>query len=315
MAAPDTLTSVEREWLASVRSVGGLQDLRALLDVEGAHDAYFAAKDGWRRLRGAELSADPDAVDEEGVPGARVLLGDTTYHVHGVTHADTDAERWFLREHAPSWVEEGAAVYCEQGIRRMYFADVGGVCAMDDYRWAMERCRALDIESNVDGFPSTTVDAIVEDVSSLAAQFRETAFSLIEENRDVYGEAFAAALGDVAAGFLMSHENVATAQDYDSFALSTRAAENPGRLAELQRYYERAFLPQPIEREWLRRHDPEMELVTHARNARMADYAVYHSDLATDVHLVVGAAHQPGIRYYLERHRDGNRALDGFEPV
>jgi hypothetical protein len=179
----------------------------------------------------------------------------------------------------------------------------------------MERCRALDIESNVEGFPSTTVDAIVEDVSSLAAQFRETAFSLIEENRDVYGEAFAAALGDVAAGFLMSHEHVATAQDYDSFALSTRAAENPGRLAELQRYYERAFLPQPIEREWLRRHDPEMELVTHARNARMADYAVYHSDLATDVHLVVGAAHQPGIRYYLERHRDGDRALDGFEPV
>ncbi|MEF8774370.1 MAG: hypothetical protein V5A37_06600, partial [Halobacteriales archaeon] len=79
--------------------------------------------------------------------------------------------------------------------------------------------------------------------------------------------------------------------------------------------YETAFLPPPIEREWLRRHDPELELVTHARSERQADYAVYHNDDAREVHLVVGAAHQPGVTYYLERHRDGHRSASEFEPV
>ena len=69
----------------------------------------------------------------------------------------------------------------------------------------------------------------------------------------------------------------------------------------------------PLEREWLRRHDPELEVVSHGRSERMADYAVAEGGDA--VPLVVGAAHQPGIVYYLERHRDGGRQLEGFEVV
>jgi len=319
---PDPLTAAERDRLAAIRGADSLAELVAASDAEGAHDAYFEAKADWRELRGRELAAADDdgpagergpVVEDGGVPGARVTVDGTTVHVHGVTHADTDAERAFLREHLVPRLDAGASVYCEQGIRRMYFDDVEGVCAMDDYRWAMARCRELDVESTLAEFPGTPIDQLVEDVGGLAAQFREAAFSLIHDNRDVYGDEFAAALGDVAAAFLMSHENVGTGRDFESFARSRRAAEAPADLAALQRYYERAFLPQPLEREWLRRHDPELELVTHARNARMADYALAHAADDGEVHLVVGAAHQPGVRYYLERFRDGERDLEGFE--
>jgi hypothetical protein len=108
---------------------------------------------------------------------------------------------------------------------------------------------------------------------------------------------------------------MATGEDFASFVLARRAAENPERLGALQRYYETAFLPQPVEREWLRRHDPELEAVSHARNERMADYVVFHADGEETVHLIVGAAHQPGVVYYLERHRDGLRDVEGFDLV
>jgi hypothetical protein len=309
---PNPLAPADRERIERIRAADSLADLVALVDADDEHDAYFAVKEDWRELRGAELAAKPPAV---GLPGVSVTVGDTTFHVHGVTHADTEAEQAYLREHVRSLLNAGAAVYCEQGIRSMYFEDVPAVCTVDDYRWAMRRCEELPVDSHLDGFPGSSVDELVEDVTSMAAQFREATFSLIEDNADLYGEAVADVLGDVAAEFLMSHENVATGQDFTSFALSERAAEDPTRLGELQRYYERTFLPQPLEREWLRRHDPELELVTHARNARMADYLVYHADAADEVHLVTGAAHQPGVRYYLEQHRDGERDLEGFQPV
>lgn len=55
-------------------------------------------------------------------------------------------------------------------------------------------------------------------------------------------------------------------------------------------------------------------LVTHARNERMAEYVMYHAEDETNVHVIVGAAHQPGVRYYLEAFRDGEKTLTGFEP-
>jgi hypothetical protein len=309
---PDPLAPGERDRIERFRAADELADLVELVGAADEHDAYFAAKEDWRDLRGAELDAEPPA---RGLPGTSVSVGDTIFHVHGVTHAGTDAERDYLREHVEPLLDGGAAVYCEQGIRSMYFDDLPGVCEVDDYRWAMRRCKELPVDSHIEEFPNSAVDDLVEDVTTVAAQFREATFSLIEDNTEVYGEDVADVLGDVAAAFLMSHENVATGQDFASFALSERAAENPTRLGELQRYYERSFLPQPLEREWLARHDPELELVTHARNARMADYIVYQADDADDVHLVTGAAHQPGVRYYLEAHRDGERDLEGFQPV
>ena len=44
----------------------------------------------------------------------------------------------------------------------------------------------------------------------------------------------------------------------------------------------------------------------------MADYAVSHHGDADAVHLVVGAAHGPGVAYYLRRHRDGERTVEAF---
>ena len=304
----DALSSAERERFETLRSVDSLAELVHVTGADTEHDAYFAGKREWRALKEKLLPAAERSDDH--LPGDAVVVDGRRFVVHGVTHADTDAERAHLREHVGEFLEDGAIVYCEQGIRSMYLSDVPDVRAMDDYRWALERCRELAVDSHLsDGF-----DGLREDLTSVAGQFREAAYSLVHSGSDLYGEEFAAALGDVAADFLMSHEDVARAREFEAFALSRRAAENPATLAELQRYYETAFLPMPLEREWLRRHDPELEVISHGRSERMADYAVYHGEADT-VHLVVGAAHQLGTVYYLERHRDGHRRLEGFEVV
>jgi len=310
---PEDRSGLERERLAALRSARSLAELVALTATDDEHEAYFAAKAEWRELRGREGGLVDIGVDD-GLPGARVRVDGHEFLVHGVTHSGTPTERTHLRGHATDWLDSGAAVYCEQGIRSMYFEDLPAVCEMDDYRWAMAECRKLDVDSHVEGLSPAEFDGLAEQVDSLAATFREAAFSLVDAGGDVYGERFRAALGDVAAAFLTSHEDAATAEDFQSFTLSRRAARNPDRLADLQRYYERSFLPQPVEREWLRRHDPELEVMTHARNERMADYALAHAGTATTVHLVVGAAHQPGVRYYLEAVRDGRREST-YEPV
>jgi len=308
----DGLAPADRERLAALRSARSLDDLVDLTDASDEHGAYFAAKAEWRDLRGRELAATEPASTP--LPGARVDVDGRTFLVHGITHAGTAAERSLLREHAREWLDAGAAVYCEQGVRSIYFEGYPSVCEMDDYRWAMAECRRLGIDSHVEGIPVEEFDGLAEQVDSLAGALREAAFSLVHAGGDVYGDRFRAALGDVAGAFLTSHEDAATAEDFRSFTLSRRAAWDPRLLDDLQRYYERSFLPQPVEREWLRRHDPELELMTHARNERMVDYALAHAGTASTVHLVVGAAHQPGVRYYLEAVRDGRRE-PSYEPV
>lgn len=326
------LSAAGRERLAAIRAAGSLSALCDAVDAADEHEAYFAAKDAWRQLRGRELDAVVGGVEAGSrVPGATVRVGERTVHVHGVTHADTAAEREYLRGHVNEFLDADATVYCEQGIRGMYFQDVPGACAMDDYRWALRECQRRGIESHVDGDP---FDSLAEDVGDLASQFRAAAFSLVDASGERFGRRFERAVGSVASEFFRSHADHATGSDFASFRLRGRAAEDPSELWRLQRYYECAFLPQPLEREWLRRHDPELELVTHARNARMADYVVAHADGTQpddpsavadepsvkerefgDVHLVVGAAHQPGVRYYLERHRDGDRRVGSFDVV
>lgn len=306
-------TAAQRERLAAFRAATTLSDLVALTDADTEHEAYVAAKREWRDLRGAELAAEPR---QSGLPGTRVDVASVPMHVHGVTHADTPEERDYLREHVTAFLDDGAAVYCEQGIRHMYFADLEAVCAMDDYRWAMARCRELEVDSHVDEDTfEAAFDGVAEELDSLSSQFQDAVFSLIHAVGERYGEEVRTALGDLASSFLTSHEDLATGEDFASYRLRRRAARNPAALVDLQHYYERQFLPQPLEREWLRRHDRELEVVTHGRNERMAGYAVYHNDAAPAVHLVVGAAHQPGVTYYLERHRDGDRDVAGFEPV
>ena len=328
------LSAADRDRLEAFRSARGLSDLVELTDADGEEEAYFAAKAEWADLRDRQL---PPATRSEALPGDPVDVDGHRFVVHGVTHSDTDAEREFLRDHVARFLASGETVYCEQGIRPMYFEDMEDVCAMDDYRWALsggvDRSGRADEDADggeaagvraagdVDAEPpfadvaAADLEDLRADVTSMTDRFREAAFSLIHSGEDVYGEAFARALGDVASSFLTDHEDVATGRDFEAFARSRRAAEDPTRLGELQRYYKTQFLPQPVEREWLRRHDPDLEAVSHARNARMADYAVFHNDEAETVRLLVGAAHQPGVVYYLEQHRDGERDVEGFELV
>lgn len=306
------LSPDERERLARFRSAESLADLVELTAAETEHEAYFAAKSEWSRLRGTELAGEPAP---EGLPGNRVVVDGTPFFVHGITHADTDEERSFLQGHVDRLLGAGATVYCEQGIRPMYFADFDDVCVMDDYRWAIQECKRRNMDSHFDGVSVAEFDSISEDIHSLSARLQDPVFSLIDSGTDVYGEDFAAVLGDVASTLLTSHETMATGEDFESFTASRKAAKDPTKLRELQHYYERRFLSQPIEREWLRRHDPELEVVTHARNERMAEYAVYHADGDGPVHLIVGAAHQPGLTYYLEQFRDGEKTVEEFELI
>jgi len=302
------LTAEQRERLAAYRSAESLAELREVAGAADEHEAYFTAKAEWKELRERELGPP----SSEGLPGARVEFDGRPFFVHGITHQDTDAERAFLREHVDRFLADGAAIYCEQGIRSMYFQDWPDVCQTDDYRWAMWEYEDLDVEPRVD---PAEFEGLLEDIDDLTGRFREGVFSLVDSGRSVYGDRFETVLGDVATYFLTTHEDAARGSGYESFALSRRAAADPSQLGALQRYYETVFLPQPIEREWLRRHDRELAIFSHARNERLADYAVAHVGDAPAVHLIVGAAHQPGVRYYLEAHRDGERSLEGFEAV
>lgn len=305
----DTLTAADRKRLAALRAAESLSELVALTDAADEHAAYLAAKQEWYDLRGRELGEKPPP---NGLPGTTVEMDETRIHVHGVTHADTAEERRYIRRHVKRFVEDGNAVYCEQGIRPMYFADMPAVCAMDDYRWALRECQKLDGDSHVADVLDADFDGLTEQIDTLSTRFREATFSLVDAGSSVYGNSFEDVLGDIASALFTSHEQLATGRDFEAFSRSQAAATDPDLLADLQRYYTRRFLPQPLEREWLRRHDPELELVTHARNERMADYALYHTTNA-ETHLIVGAAHQPGIAYYLAGYRDGHRSLDGFE--
>ncbi len=306
------LTAAERDRIDAIRGAESLAELVGVTGAETEHDAYIVAKREWYDLRVRELAAEPEP-DPDGLPGVAVEVDGHTFSVHGITHAGTDEERASVREHVSAALDRGASVYCEQGIRSIYLSDLDRVCEMDDYRWALAECEELDVESHLEGFHAGHDGPLAAfGLEGVSDRFREAAFSLIESGSEFYGEEVTRSLGAVAASFLTGHEERATARNFASFAKSRRAARDPDRLRELQVHYERTFLPQPLEREWLRRHDPELELVTHARNERMADYAVAHNERATEVVLIVGAAHQPGVRYYLECHRDGLRDISGF---
>jgi len=309
----DALSETQQARLEAIRATETLAELRTLTGADSEHDAYLSTKAEWRSLRERELCESTTS----GLPGDSVVVDGQQFIVHGITHADTDAEQVFLRRHLRPVLRAGESVYCEQGIRRMYFSDMSAVCETDDYRWAMHHCRERDIDSHISGQLSRVFEAEHDgpDLRSIASRFREATFSLIDSGSGVYGDRFASALGDIASDFLMSHGELATGEDFTSFQLSRDAASDPERLGSLQHYYKRAFLPQPLEREWLRRHDPELELFTHARNERIAAYVLSHASGTEPVHIVTGAAHQPGIVYYLRASRDGDWTFEPFEPV
>jgi hypothetical protein len=311
-----SLPPTQSERLDVIKSAMTLSELRTVMGTDSEHNAYMEAKSEWKQLRDVQLG---EPTPTEGLPGDTVVLDGQEFVVHGVTHADTDEERAFLREHVSEFLDNGETVYCEQGIRPMYFDDIEAVCEIDDYRWAMYHCRNMDGSSHIDGVIETTFEetdtGLGDDMKAIASQFRELTFSLINSGTDIYGDRFASVVGDIASDFMMDHEDIATAENFASFSKSKRAATDPNHLAELQYYYKTVFLPQPLEREWLRRHDRELELFTHARNERITDYALYHGSDSKPVHLIVGAAHQPGVVYYLEKYRDEGWNPEEFEFV
>ena len=303
-----SLSPEDSAWLTAVGGAESLAELADIVGTDSEQEAYFEAKEQWRTLQEKQQVRR----FERAFPGEGVEIDGQEFVVHGITHANTDEERAFLHEHVESFLDDGHAVYCEQGIRPMYFSEFDSVCEIDDYSWAMHHCQKEDIDSHVEGLDEPALEESTGQLREAISRFRTATFSLIESGSEVYGDQFARALGDVASDFLMNNEEIATADDFESFTLSRQASRNPEKLATLQQYYRATFLPQPLEREWLRRHDRELELFTHARNERIADYVVYHASADT-VHVIVGAAHLPGVLYYLEEHREGSRDASDFE--
>lgn len=309
----DSASRDDRNLVDAVRSAESLSELVDVLGVETEHDAYFKAKEVWREHHDGWFESSYD----EGLPGDVIRIDGHDFHVHGITHAGTKAERDFLREHVSCFHDKdgGATVYCEQGVRRMYFDDFPGVCEMDDYRWALGKVKEMREGMTRGTITGDGVDGSgrMDDVDSLRSRLCDSVFSLVESGTRIYGERFGEVLGDVASDFLTGHVDASRGDDFESFRLTQEVARNPERLGELQAYYRRNLLPQPLESDWMRRHDPEIEVFTHARNERMAEYAVYHNEEDEEVHIVVGAAHQPGVVYYLEEYRDGERNVDELE--
>jgi len=148
-------------------------------------------------------------------------------------------------------------------------------------------------------------DSLSEDVDSLTDRVRDGVFSLIESEAAVEQNAFRRALGDVASSLLTDKESMATGEDFESFRKRRLAAANPTYLPDLQRYYERRFLPQPVEREWLRRHDPELELVTHARETSGWPTTCCTRGRNERDSPDRRRRSPAGVTYYLEQHRGG----------
>lgn len=306
-SGPGSTTNVKSEPRADIQRVESLADL---VDVTGApseHMAYFRAKQEW----GMRHSRDTRIRGTNGIPGDVVEMDGVRFHVHGITHSGTDAERDFLVDHVSDYIDSGATVFCEQGIRPLFFEEMD-VEEMDDYQWATARSSTPD-RDNSDKSGRGQFATLGAEVDALQSRLRRRVFSIVESVSERLGGFSLNGVGRLLSDYLTDHEDAATGTDYEAFRKSRAAARHPVRLAALQDHYWSALLPPPVEREWLRRHDPHLEVVTHARNARMADYAVYHNTGPGDVHLLVGAAHQPGIVYYLEGHRDGRRSLDSFD--
>lgn len=304
------LSRSESREMDAIRGAEDLADLASCTAARSERQAYLDAKRRWRRLRRKELTASTRRV----LPGDQISVDNCEFVIHGITHADTDSERSLLRDCVDSWLAEGDTVYCEQGIRSMYFEDRPTVYAMDDYQWASRQRRERGLAADGTGAIDGAFDGTSSDLDSLTAEARRLTFLIADAADDWWGSAISSALGSTASALLSSSEQQAVADDFASFRKSREAAAEPSKLGALQRYYKRSFLPQPLEREWLRRKDPGLELFTHARNERMADYATYHAE-GGRTRLIVGAAHQPGIGYYLRAHRDGRRDLGSFEPL
>ena len=293
----------DRLLMKAFKAARSIQDLREITEAEGSRDAYLTAKETWRELhRTVDESTGREI--KEGIPGREIDLGRTTYKIHGITHAGTREERDFLRRHVKKYIEDGEKVYTEQGIRGMYFDDFDEVKEIDDYSWAsekIERQRAGEL-----GF-----DAESEHVDSLKSRVMKKVFSAVSSGEKIYGGKIKHVLGNLASRFLMEPENLGTGENFLSFTLHKEASKNPGKLSVLQSHYEGTFLPQPVEREWLRNQSQELEIYTHSRNERIADYIineagdVWNKDQV--IHVITGAAHQPGVLYYIDQYKHGFR--------
>ncbi|MFB6283130.1 MAG: hypothetical protein ABEK59_04245 [Halobacteria archaeon] len=297
----------DRLLIKNLKAARSIKDLQEITGIHGPQRAYVKAKKEWHRLHGNGRESYGKEIEDGGIPGKKIEVGKTTYKIHGITHSGTEEERKFLKEHVAEMIDKDHDVYTEQGIRRMYFQDLDDVQEMDDYSWASKELRR---RRNAEPENSDSSGSKLR-IENLRSGLMRTAFKVITTGEKIYGRRIKRTMGGIASDFLTRPSNMGTGEDFISFTLNRKASRNPEKLEKLQNHYERTFLPQPVEREWLRNQSEVLELYTHSRNERITDYVL---DVVGDpwkndatVHVIAGAAHQPGILYYLNDYRHGFR--------
>lgn len=298
------------ERIRRYREAEDLEDLEEITGEESKEEAYFEAKSEWYELM-EEYLGEHSNTDDRRLPGDIVEFDvehdrypkDKKFHIHGISHTGRNEEKNFLQSVTEEFVEEGNQVYCEQGFLQMYFKELTEVEEIDDYSWMMSEASEMSEGEAFEGLSES--EKILDGIQNFL-------FSLIAEGGDFYGQEIEDTIGEGVTPFLTTKEEKAVGEGFESFVRTDDASKNPKRVIELQNYYKKVLLPVNLERKWLKKHNPELDLLTHARSERIADYVIHDviNVECNEVRIIVGAAHQCGVAHYLNQYRKNEKSIE-----
>jgi len=292
--------------------IGSLDELLETLQKKDAHvrskkQAYKFAKQEWWDLNRKETYA-----SNNGLPGESVKIGDITYHVHGVNHGFLgvkDNVKDYLRTETKKFLDAGCPVYVEEGFKGVLFEDMA-VEEMTDIRIA--------IKNYPDYIKYAAKRTAVLPLKMVSTGLVFLVSSIFPNSKK--------------RGIQLSNVLYKTLSDTNS-------------IANLQNATKSYFLPEPLECDWNKDYNKESLLTINKRSEIMAYLALKHESFAQEkyeraklggdvsedkepdtiiekivynkiknaknaigakeIHVIVGAGHQPGILYYLKKKARG----------
>jgi hypothetical protein len=204
-----------------------------------------------------------------------VRVGDTVAWIHGIVHGGrivarvSPAVRKELRERIAELRRRGCAVIVEQGLKDLLFRGLG-VEEMDDFTYTLRK------------WPNQMWAAILKfsGRALVSPILIPPTLRLAERMEDKSG----GREWGVAAAIRRALTDIRWLEDLDNAAGAAR-------------------LPEPLEREFLVKHNPSEAAILSFRSERMAD-CLFEASSRTGsraIHAVVGAGHAPAMEYYLAR--------------
>ena len=238
------------------------------LDLSSTCDQAF--HDWYLHNRRKGLGAD-------GFPATTVMVNGVQYHIHGISHDEqiNDTVRKYIRGELERYLSLEHVVLMEQGVSSLIFrgyidndprleitfVDLP-VVEMDDQSWAkkVDHKGVRRFREKAKMWRPPTTDYDVEDIGC------EVCNHIQADSVDTYNRS----MGDQTC------------------------------LADLQNYVFSTHLPEQLHRQYLELFYPEEALMVSGRSRRMAEFASQYETRSREIDMVVGAAHQPGIAYYLQ---------------